>query len=235
MASKTLPSKSDQVVVGKATRSDAPAKGKRAPARVPVKGRLLLKESTKALAKKTAANSRGSNPSTVQTERLGQVAKRANRAGPEQYARIRVRVEDGVPTIVGTYIVDGPLAQTSEFVGSYAYEVTHENRLLHAGSLPDLTVCRAFIAPDAPEHQRTHNTHAEDSYEFTARVPRAALSKSTLAGISIVLYRVKDRGPVRAFAASGLAADRSLGEQRDRQLREVARVTGLPRSLLAAK
>jgi hypothetical protein len=234
MATKSLPAKPDRDAAVEPPRGKGPTKGKRAPAGKPIRGKLVLKPSVKAAAKTAAkgatrkdAGSRGSQG------RPDQEPVRRRAASAEQYVRLRVRVDDGELSIVGGHLVDSPLAQSAQFQGGFAYEITDGDRLLHAGSIPDLGVVRSFAKPDGTREQLRHHTYELSTYEFDARVPAASLTRTALPGIDVVLYRVKERAPARALAAQALTAA-PLGVQRARELREVGRVAGLPASVLPA-
>ena len=160
-----------------------------------------------------------------------QSARRAKT--PAGYVRLRVRVEDGELAIVDSHMVEGPLAQTAAFEGGHAYEVTEGDRLLHAGSIPDLGVVRSFAHPTGTLEQQGHHTYERSTYEFNARVPIEALTRAALPKIAVVLYRVKERPPARAALAQPLSAP--LDTARAREVREVGRVEGLPASVLGSK
>ena len=89
----------------------------------------------------------------------------------EQYIRLRVRVSRDRLTVLDSHLVDGPLSQTQGFATANAYEVSIEDRLLHAGALPDLGMQRSFVNPDGPPEQHGHHFTERPVYEFTARVP----------------------------------------------------------------
>jgi len=154
-------------------------------------------------------------------------ARRAATRADERYVRLQIRVENGQMSVVDSHMVDGPLAQTATFEGRYAYEVSASGRLLHAGSVPDLGVVRGFAHPNGTLEQRDHHTYELASYDFHARVPAAALDRSVLPKIAVILYRVKEHPPTRAPIAHALSND-TLGVQLERELREVGRVVGLP-------
>ncbi len=147
--------------------------------------------------------------------------------GPgEQYVRLRMRVAGDRLTVVDSHLVDGPLLPEKAFRGTNAYEVALGDRLLHAGSLPDLGVQRSFVAPDAPEDQRTHHLADRDVYEFSARVPAHELTADTIGDVAVRLHRVK--GEAQADVLSGDV----LATQFAREMRPVAELQGLPASVL---
>ena len=148
----------------------------------------------------------------------------------EQYVRLTVRVDNGELSIVDSHLVDGPLAQVTAFQGGFAYEVVDGSRLLHAGSIPDLGMVRGFAHPNGTLEQQRHHTYELSSYEFDARVPVTSLRAADMSNVSIALYRVKQ--PETATAAHGVLSTESLAVQRERSLREIGRVTGVPASVL---
>ncbi len=229
MATRSLPTKPDRDATVEPLRGKGPTKGKRPPAAKSMRGKMVLKPSVKASAKQAArkapAGKRG------QQELPDQQRARTRGRSAEQYVRLRVQVEDGELSIIDGRLVDGPLAQTTAFQGSHAYEVTDGDRLLHAGSIPDLGVFRSFAHPKGTLEQHRHHSYELSTYEFAARVPAEALRGAAASKIAVVLYRVKEREPAAAMPVPTLAAA-PLGIQRARELREVGRVVGLPASVL---
>lgn len=208
MTTRSLPTKPERDAAAEPPRGKGPTKGKRAPAREAIRGKMVLKPSVKAAAAKKAAkgSTRKDADGRGSQERPDQEPVRRRGGSAEQYVRLRVRVNDGELSIVGSHVVDGPLAQTAAFQGGYAYEVTEGDRLLHAGSIPDLGVVRSFAYPEGTLEQQRHHTYELSTYEFDARVPADALQRAALPKIAVVLYRVKERAPARAMPAQPLSA-----------------------------
>ncbi len=151
-------------------------------------------------------------------------------APKEQYIRLRVRVRDDRLSVVDSHLVDGPLSPPRSFSGSNAYDLTLDDRLLAAGDLPDLGVQRSFVNPDrkAPKAQHGHHITERGAFEFTARLPAAAVTPDTLGRITLRLYRVKE------VAAADRLEPVSLGRQFERQMRPIAELKGLPEAALPA-
>ena len=149
-------------------------------------------------------------------------------ARPEQYVRLRVRVRDGQLSVIDSHLVDGPLRQPTVFSGANAYELTLDDRLLHAGDLPDLGVQRSFVNPDrkAPREQRGHHFTERSVFEFMARVPAEALTPDTIGRITLRLHRVKEE------ARTDRPPDQPLARQFERAIRPLAELVGLPESVL---
>jgi len=154
----------------------------------------------------------------------------ARGGGGEYYVRLTVRVDDGVLSIVDSHTVDGPLAQTTAFHGPFAYEVTDGGRLLHAGSITDLGMVRAFADPEGTPEQHRHHSYQQTSYEFDVRVPAAALREAALSNVAIILHRVKAPDHIGTRASS--LAEVPLTSQRGEAFREIGRVVGIPVHLL---
>jgi hypothetical protein len=231
MATRQLPTKPSGDTAIKPVRRKGPTKSARAPALKRVKGRKAkprVDAAQKRAAVRTArAGARGEGPPDLGEQRP------AKRAKPlERYVRLRVRVEDGELSIVDSHMVEGPLAQGPAFEAGHAYEVTDGDRLLHAGSIPDLGVVRSFAYADGTLEQQTHHTYELPTYEFNARVPAAVLTRAALPKIAVALYRVKERPVARAALPQTPSAP--LDVERARELREVGRVVGLPTSVLGS-
>jgi hypothetical protein len=146
--------------------------------------------------------------------------------GPEQYVRMRIRVRGERLSVVDSHLVDGPLRQTTAFMGANAYEVSLGDRLLHAGGLPDLGVQRSFVDPDGPPEQRGHHFTERSVYEFNARVPAHVITPETIGRITVRLHRIKDQARTDRLGAAPLAV------QFEREVRPVAELVGLPASVL---
>ena len=223
MATKQMPTKPGP------DESYAPPAGKG-----PVKGHRPPTRARSASAKLKPRADAARPPAVPPAGALGeQRAKRASRA-VERYARLRVRVDDSGMRVVDSHVVDGPLTPAALLQGAFAYEVVLGNQLLHAGSIPDLGVMRSFAHPGGTPEQRGHHTYELKAYSFDARVPLAGLTRAMLSKAAVVLYRVKERAHGDA-AEVPLRETVPLGAQRERQLREVGRVTGLPAAVLAAR
>lgn len=150
----------------------------------------------------------------------------ADRYPGEQYVRLRIRVRGDRLSVIDSHLVDGPLAQTTTFQATTAYDVTHNDRLLHAGSVPDLGMQRSFPIPDAPEGQRGHHLTPRDVSEFSARVPAREVTADTIGGIRVRLHRVDEPTSVPRLGAAPLAV------QLEGRVTPTAELTGLPDSAL---
>ncbi|HZX01489.1 hypothetical protein [Kribbella sp.] len=154
-----------------------------------------------------------------------QQAARTRRTGApdEQYVRLRIRVRGDRLTVVDSHLVDGPLAQSTTFHGADAYEVTYQDRLLHAGTVADPNTQRSFPLPDGPEG---HHVTPREIYEFTARIPAADVTAETRAGIHVRLHRIDEPTTTTHVGAAPLAT------QFEGRLTPVAELVGLPESAL---
>ena len=144
----------------------------------------------------------------------------------EQYVRLRIRVRGDRLSVIDSHLVDGPLAQTTTFQTTTAYDVTYHDRLLHAGSVPDLGMQRSFPIPDAPEDQRGHHLTPRDISEFSARLPAREVTAETIGGIRVRLHRVDEAASVPRLSAAPLAV------QLEGRVTPTAELTGLPESAL---
>lgn len=158
-----------------------------------------------------------------------QEPKRAATKPSDKYVRLRVRVDNGQMSVIDSHEVAGPLAEASALTGTHAYEVTLEGERLHAGSLPDLNVVRSFPNPEGPPQERTHHTYELPTYEFNVRVPSEELTSKALPNVEIALYRVKE--PVTQVVPGKI----SLAAAHNQELREVARMKGIPAAVLKRK
>lgn len=156
---------------------------------------------------------------------------RPTAARKDGYVTLRVRVsESGRLQVVGAKAVEGPLVDP-KLQGALAYEVTLGPRRLAAGGIPDVGEQRSFPDPKAtvPE-MKGHHVVPVPTYEVNVRVPKAEVAAAELPKLEIALFRIKEELPEEAAA---LAAEKPIGEQFERELREVGRLKGIKPDKLA--
>ena len=116
-----------------------------------------------------------------------------DRGGPpaEQYVRLRVRVRGDRMTVLDSHLVDGPLTAPSTLRGAGAYEVTVNDRLVHAAAMPDLGIPqRSFPNPQGPPDQRGHHLTERTTSEFSVRIQEDELTAETIGTVNVRLYRL---------------------------------------------
>lgn len=151
--------------------------------------------------------------------------RRAGHPG-EQYVRLRIQVRGDRLSVIDSHLVDGPLSQSATFQGSNAYEVTYQDRLLHAGTIPDLGMQRSFPNLEGPAEQRGHHLTARDVVEFAARVPADEVTADTIDGIQVRLHRLEEATSAPRLGAAPLAV------QLEGRVSPIAELVGLPESTL---
>ena len=218
MPERSLPEKPATDAPAPPARGKGVTKGKSAPRPRRIRGTLRLKTKTAKLSTSQAA------PPEHYADQTGH-----KRTAPssEGYVRLRVRVgEDGGTSIVGSHFVESTLVHPSTIHGNFAYEVTEGENRLHLDSIPDLGVFRSFVNPDGPIEERQHHVYELKAYEFDVRVPARELATAALPNVTITLYRVKEA------RQDMLAGIQPLHVQYQRELREVARLDGVPVRML---
>jgi hypothetical protein len=201
---------------------DGPKKTDRKPGR-----KMRQAGPTKPVVKPRAKGGKASPTGDVTLgDQIARSSRGKSAVGREQYIRLRIRVHNDRLSVIDSHLVDGPLGQSKAFSGPNAYEVTLGDRLLHAGTLPDLGVQRSFINPNGPPEQRGHHFTERPIYEFMARVPAHEVSPETIGNITVRLYRLKDEARTDRLGSAPLA------QQFERQIRQIAKLDGLPASVI---
>ncbi len=172
---------------------------------------------------------RGELPDQVEKK---PAAARAAAAEGDAYVRMRVRVEDGEMSVQSMKTVEGPLIAHEDLHGDLAYEVTVGKKRVASAAVPDAGVNRSFPHPDPAPGQEGHHETPTAAHEFVARVPREAISLSSLPRTNVTLFRVKE-GPLPRVEGPA-----RLAQHFDKELREVAELRGirletLPKSVQA--
>lgn len=140
----------------------------------------------------------------------------------ESYVRLRLSVDDqGKVSVLGTSEVPGPLADPEPLHGGLAYEVTVGSQHLAVGSIPDPGVRRAFPPQKETPEVSGHFVVPVPSYEFTARVPRAALSTAALPNLHVAVYRLDGSQVIQPVIG------KPLQTQFPHLVQEVARLPGI--------
>ncbi len=138
----------------------------------------------------------------------------------EGYVRLTVRAEAESLTVVGAGEVEGPLV-TSDVIGAgLVYEVTADGKRIGIEWLPDAASSRSFVNIDRPEAALGHHFTTPESFQFTVRVPRAALHATDLAHLDVALHRLTEP-PAQPLGPEPLRAQ--LGES----VSEVAALHGI--------
>lgn len=144
--------------------------------------------------------------------------------------RLRLRVSGDSVTVVGAKAVDGPLSERPTLQGALAYDVTVGKKRVAAGSIPDVGERRSFPdeRPGASAEQQGHHIAEVSVFEVNVRVPASELTMAALPRVNIRLYRIKEQPDLRLLKPG------TLGDQFQRELREVARVRGIDVAKLGA-
>jgi hypothetical protein len=134
--------------------------------------------------------------------------------------------EDGATSVVDNHLVESALVQPSTIHGNFVYEVTEGEKRLHVESIPDLGVFRSFVNLDGPLEERQHHIYELKTYDFDVRIPVRELVAAALPKVTVTLYRVKEARPTMPVGIQPLHA------QYQRELREVAKLEGVPARML---
>lgn len=218
MSEKPLPEKPASDAPASPVKGKGASKGKAAPPAKRIRGALRLK----------AKAGRPSGAQTSAPERYADQSglKRAS-SGGEGYVRLRIHVdEDGATSVVDSHLVESALVQPSTIHGNFVYEVTEGEKRLHAESIPDLGVFRSFVNLDGPLEERQHHIYELKTYDFDVRIPVRELVAAALPKVTVTLYRVKEARPTMPVGIQPLHA------QYQRELREVAKLEGVPARML---
>jgi hypothetical protein len=145
----------------------------------------------------------------------------------ESYLRILVTVTGNDVQITHIDEVDGPLGPPEPLYGGLAYEVTLGDRALRVGAIPDPGVRRAFASAPAPPAQQKHFFATAASYDFTARVPKTAVTATTMPQVHIAVLALD---PSQVVVPAG---DVPLVKQFPHLAQEVTRLPGIDVAKLA--
>lgn len=141
--------------------------------------------------------------------------------GDGGYLRLRVRVEDGILSLAGVTVVDGPLVQTPAVHPGLAYEVTLGARRLAVGEVLDAGVWRSFPDPSGRPALSGHHVTVLPSYEIPVRIPLSGLSYAALRRANLTVYRWQGD-------AALTEGERSIKARLGRRTETIGRLKGIP-------
>jgi hypothetical protein len=168
-------------------------------------------------------------PKTRPEQKEANVTRAEAAQQPEGYVRLRLRVSDGEMSVVGAKAVEGPLVEP-RLQGALAYEATVGDKRVAAGGIPDVGERRSFPDPQGKGVMRGHHVEELKTYEVNIRIPKERVSASALPRLEIALYKMKEELPE---ARPDMLAAAPIGEQFERELREVGRMKGIRPDKLA--
>lgn len=139
----------------------------------------------------------------------------------EGYVRLRMRVENGVMTVVGVRRVDGPLVQPERLHSGLAFEIMRDQKRLAMGTIADHGVRRSFPPPEDTPGMEGHHIAELPGYEFNVRIPQKEFTEKALPRLRVSVYRIKGETPDKPIAAE------SFAKQYSREMRPVAELKGI--------
>ncbi|MFD2932324.1 hypothetical protein [Spirosoma flavum] len=165
-----------------------------------------------------AADEPSTNP--VYADQVPKVTRKPANAG---YIVLRMRVQNGVLSVVGSKRVDSQLVNNDSIVqGGLTYEAILENTRLTIGSVPDYGEQRSFPRPGEHEHHIT----VMPSFDFNLKMPSDKITMQDLPQLKVSLYRFKEHVPDLKLGVQPLNA------QFDKEVRVVAELNGIELSQL---
>jgi hypothetical protein len=168
-------------------------------------------------------------PKTRPDQKEANVTRAEAAQQPEGYVRLRLRVADGEMSVLGAQAVEGPLVEP-KLQGALAYEATVGEKRVAAGGIPDVGERRSFPDPEGKGVMKGHHVEELRTYEVNIRIPKERVSASALPRLEIALYKLKEELPE---ARPDMLAAAPIGEQFERELREVGRLKGIRPDKLA--
>jgi hypothetical protein len=168
-------------------------------------------------------------PKTHPEQKEANVTRAEAAQQPEGYVRLRLRVADGEMSVLGAQAVEGPLVEP-KLQGALAYEATVGEKRVAAGGIPDVGERRSFPDPEGKGVMKGHHVEELRTYEVNIRIPKERVSASALPRLEIALYKLKEELPE---ARPDMLAAAPIGEQFERELREVGRLKGIRPDKLA--
>jgi len=151
-----------------------------------------------------------------------QVPKISRKKTDSGYMVLRMRVQNGEISVIGSRRSEGPLLETDYVTQSgITYEAFVNDSRISIGSIPDYGEQRSFARPEGDPSHEGHHITILPSFEFNAKIPLNRLSLKELPKLKVYLYRFKEN--VDNFQLTRLP----LSEQFPREIRVVGELNGI--------
>jgi hypothetical protein len=151
-----------------------------------------------------------------------QMDKKTRKKKEHGYIVLRMRVQDGEISVIGSRKVAGPFLEHSNLVQSgITYEAFLKNSRIAIGSIVDFGEQRSFPRPDADPSREGHHITALPGFDFNVKIPAEKITLKDLPSLNISLYRFKEH------VADLRLTELPLKTQFAKEVRVVAEMNGI--------
>lgn len=151
-----------------------------------------------------------------------QIAKKTRMKKEEGYIVLRMRVQNGEISVIGSRKVAGPFLEHSNLVQSgITYEVFLQDSRIAIGSIADFGEQRSFPRPNADPAHEGHHITTLPGFDFNVKIPAEKITLKNLPSLNISLYKFKEH------VADLRLTDLPLKLQFAKEVRVVAEMNGI--------
>lgn len=166
-------------------------------------------------------------PTPVTDRRDQQALPQEPSAGQPSSVRLRVRITQGVASVVGAHVVPGEMPAPERLDYGLAYEVRIGDRRVAVGSVPDVGMRRSYPDPDRRPGMEGHHLQELDVIEVNLRLPQREFTAAALGKLNVQMFRMKGQAPAQALTPAPLM------QQFPQLLRPAAELRGIKLEALA--
>jgi len=125
-----------------------------------------------------------------------QVEKKSRKKNELGYIVLRMRVQNGEISVIGSRKVEGPFLQHENLIqNGLTYEAFLKDSRIAIGSIPDYGEQRSFPRPEGDPSHEGHHITILPSFDFNLKVPIKKITLKDLPAIEVSLYRFKEHVP----------------------------------------
>lgn len=148
-------------------------------------------------------------PSKLSTDRVTdrpdqQAPKLPPDAAQPSSVRLRVRITQGVASVIGVHVVPGELPAPERLDYGLAYEVRIGDRRVAVGSVPDVGMRRSYPDPERRPGMEGHHLQELDVVELNLRLPQREFTEAALGRLNVQMFRMKGQPPTQPLTTAPL-------------------------------
>jgi len=138
------------------------------------------------------------------------------------YVVLRMRVQNGQISVIGSRKVDGEFLEHENLIqNGITYEAFVKDERISIGSVPDYGEQRSFARPEGDPSQEGHHITILPGFDFNVKIAANRIAFKDLPMLKLNLYVFKEHVPAIALSAA------PLKEQFSKEVRLVAAMDGI--------
>jgi hypothetical protein len=159
---------------------------------------------------------------TPETGYSQQIEKKTRMQKEPGYVVLRMRVQNGELTVIGSRSVEGAFLENRSLIqNGITYEAFLTGKRIAIGSIPDFGEQRSFPRPKADPSHEGHHFNTLPSFDFNLKIDSSKITLKDLPTLQVSLYTFKEHVPDLVLT------DVPLKARFEKEVRVVAEMNGI--------